>query len=205
MLFKPKTNNAKKLTSNNVKKYVEDTYGSTAIQTADVYMQDFTPLLQCDFGGDNDCTLTCITAIIKHITKGKHKATSIYEYVEKIAKKHLYHHKIGTNYFVIKSIFDKALEKYCSKKSKVGHIKNKGYNLKTIVTQINKKNPVILSLHSDGNGYYGKHSVVVIGYRTYSVNNKDKTLLKIYDNWSRQIAYLDYEKISTISSVNYPS
>lgn len=198
-----KSDSTKRLTSSNIKKYVENTYGSGAVEITKKYFLDFPPLLQKDYGGKNDCTLTCMTAIIHYITKRKNKATSIYDDVEKIAKKHFYHSALGTSYFTIRTIFNKALKMYCTQKAEVGYLKNAGYNQNTIVSQIDKNNPLILTMVSDGLGYYKKHSVTVIGYSVYSVNNEKKIFLRIYDNWNRDIGYLDYEKISSVSVLHY--
>lgn len=203
MFLKSNNTNIKKITASNIKEYVDKNYGSSAIETIDKQISRFVPLLQKDYGGKNDCTLTCITAIINHITNKEHHVTSIYDNVEKIAKKYFYHGEIGTSYFAIRTIFNKSLNKYCSKNSQVGYLKNVGYNQNMITSQIDKNNPIILTMLSDGLGYYKKHSVVVIGYRVYSVNRTKKTFLKIYDNWSRQISYLDYEKISSVSVLHY--
>lgn len=203
-MLKPKESTGlKRLSEINIKEYIEGTYHSSAVQVADKQIADFTPLLQEHYGGDNDCTLTCITAIIYYITNKKYKTASIYNDVESVAKKHFYRGSNGTHPITIKSIFDNSLKKYGNKKSKSGHLKNVGYNLNMIVSQINKNNPLILSLSNDGLGCYKNHSVVVIGYRTYSVGDKIKTVLKIHDNWTKRVGYLDYEKISSVSTLNY--
>lgn len=198
-----KSDSTKRLTAANVKKYVESTYGSPATQITDKHILDFPSLLQKDYGGDNDCTLTSMTAIIYYITNGKYKADSIYNDVEKIAKKYFYSGKWGTSYITIRTIFNKSLQKYAPNTVKAGYLKNAGYNLNTIMSQIDKKKPLLLSMLSDGLGYYSRHSVTIIGYRVYAVNREKKTFLKIYDNWTRQITYIDYEKLSSVSSLHY--
>lgn len=198
-----KNSNITHLTESNIETYVKDEYGSNAFPTNGNVVENFTPLLQNDYGGRNDCTLTCITSVVNHITDYKYRVDVIYNNVENVAKKYFYNSNLGTSYITIKTIFDKSLNYYCSKNSKVGYLKNVGYKLNTILSQIDKGNPVILSMSSDGLGYYKKHSVVAIGYRTYSVNGQRKVFLKIYDNWSKKISYLDYDKISPVSVLHY--
>lgn len=203
-LSRSKKSNITHLTGNNIMQYIKEEYDPNAFLMKDTYNSiNISPLLQKDYGGKNDCTLTCITSIINYITNCKHEVNKIYNNVEKIAKKYFYNSNFGTSFITIRTIFNKSLSKYCSKTVKVGYLKNVGYNQDMIMSQIDKKNPMILSMFSDGLGYYKKHSVVVVGYRTYSVNKKRKLFLKIHDNWSKQISYLDYDKISSNSVLHY--
>ena len=201
-MFLSKLNNkkSKHLTEKNIEQYIKDEYGSNALLTKNVHVKNFLPLLQKDYGGLNDCTLTCMTAIIHHITNRNNNVADIYNNVEKIAKKYFYVDNLGTPYLTIRTIFNKVLSKYCSKtiNTKCGN-----NDLITIKNQIDKGNPMILSLFDDGLNYYKKHSVTVFGYKTYSIEGKEKTVLKIYDNWTRDISYLDYDKISSLSVLHY--
>lgn len=152
---------------------------------------NFTPLLQKDYGKDKDCTLTSITAILG----GNPQET--YDKVEKIALKYGYNgDTYGTIPIFTKSIIDKA----SGTKSKQGYLKNIGYSWKKIQELINNNQSIILSLNKDGRDYYKNHSVVIVGW--VILNNKTR-LLKIYDNWYLTPAYIDYDKLSLISSINY--
>ena len=208
MIFKAlkifnKNTNAKKLTATNIVDYIEKNYGSPATKVSDKHLIRFVPLLQNDFGGDNDCALTSMTAIIHNLTGLKHQTSSIYSDVEKNARKYLFTNAFGLYAPAINSVLNKTLSKYCSKQSKTANKKNVGYNFNTIVSQINKNNPMILNIVNDGRGFYKKHSVVVVGYAEYSAKGKKRQFLKVYDNWSREIGYVDYAKLSSSSSLNY--
>ena len=56
---------------------------------------------------------------------------------------------------------------------------------------------------NDGRDIYKNHSVVVAGYQCYKIDGKDVRLLAIYDNWAKEIRYIDYKKLSIISSIHY--
>ena len=68
-------------------------------------------------------------------------------------------------------------------KTKSAYIKGVGFNLNSIKTILNNQKPIILTMHNDGRNYYKVHSVTIIGYDIYSINNK-KTIpfLLVYDN-----------------------
>ena len=62
----------------NIHKYLQDTYGASATMQQQRHLSDFPFLLQAHYGGDGDCTLTSMTAIIHYLTKGKNKIIDIY-------------------------------------------------------------------------------------------------------------------------------
>ena len=49
----------------------------------------------------------------------------------------------------------------------------------------------------DGLEYYKNHSVLIVGY----LQTVDKKMLVIYDNWFKSVSYIDYDKLSVISSI----
>lgn len=85
----------------------------------------------------------------------------------------------------------------------VRYLKNIGFNFNTIKKQLDQGNPVIISMMNDGRNVYKNHSIVVIGYNVYKIDNRDIRILAVYDNWSREVRYIDYERLSIISSINY--
>lgn len=182
-----------RLNNNNLLKYVEDTYGPITF-CAESRISGYTPLLQDNYGKDNDCTLTCITSIL---SEGQPQGT--YEKVEAIALKYGYNGDgSGTNPFAIKTILDKA----SGTRSKRGYGKGIGYTWKKIKSLIAEDKPIILSLNNDGRDCYVNHSVVIAGVKEF--DNKYK-FLRVYDNWYLTPGYIDYKKLSMISSINYLS
>lgn len=197
-----------RLTDANIFKYLKEEYNAQGIVSFEYeYIADFIPLAQKDYGDLYDCTLTSLTATIYYILKKKVAVNVIYDVVEKIAKRHLYDgNKTGTYSIFIKKIFDKSLQQFVTTKkinSKQSYFKKVGYGYTNICKQIDNKNPVLLSLWNDGRNYYKNHTVTIIGYRNFKVDGKQVRMLVIYDNWYKTRAYIDYEKLPAISSINY--
>lgn len=183
-----------RLDRNNIFDYIQETYGpQCCVCLKAKTVSNYTPLLQNDFGGKNDCSLTCITALL---TQNKNPQT-IYSQVEKVAKKYFFDgKKIGTIPFFIKAIIDNVGHV----NSKQGYGKNVGFNWTKIKSLIDQNKPIILSVNNDGRNYYKNHSVTIVGYKEYLGGVK---ILSVYDNWKKTIAYIDFNKLSVISSINY--
>lgn len=62
---------------------------------------------------------------------------------------------------------------------------------------------MILSVLNDGRNYYKNHSVTIIGYNIVKTQNRKLNMILIYDNWSTEISYVDYNKLNIISSINF--
>lgn len=179
-----------RLDDKNLISYVQALYGPTDKKISQI-ITNYTPLLQDNYGKANDCTLTCITSIL---SKGSPQNT--YKKVEEVALKYGYNgDDMGTNPFVIKKILDEITKT----KSKRGYGKGIGYTWKKIKNLIGKNKPIILSLNNDGRNYYKNHSVTIVGWMEF---NKTRFLI-VADNWYTTYAYIDYEKLSLISSINY--
>lgn len=149
-------------------------------------------LKQSDYGGLNDCTITSITALYCFKNKDNDPA-EVYEKVNAIAGVDT--DKCGVMPWRNKGIIDKLF----GVKSKCKYLKGIGYNWDTIVAQIDKQNPLTLSMWNDGRDCYKNHTVSVVGYAIgHSAN-----YLAVYDNWQKNIAYIDYDKLSIISCINY--
>ena len=183
--------NKKRISESNVIEYIKQTYGKAGLKTRKV-INSIDPLLQSNYGGDMDCTLTSITTILND-----GDPAALYNKVESVAKKYLYRENRGTSFLFIKCIFDKV----SGKKTSRGYLKNIGYNWSKIKKNIDAKNPMILSMSNDGRDYYKNHSVTIIGYSEYNEGNVK--MLIVYDNWYRSISYIDYNKLSLISCINY--
>ncbi len=153
-------------------------------------------LLQKDYGYDNDCTLTSISALIKYY-KPNQDINTIYNGVEKNAKK-IGYSKLGTPIFIIGLICRKAL--WYFNISKIVHrhfFKNIGYSFDQIQSEVDQNHPILLNLWNDGRDYYTRHSVLIVGYLI--ANNK--RFLAVYDNWNYEVSYIDYDKLSLFSNI----
>lgn len=160
-------------------------------------------LLQKNYGEEQDCTLTSMTALIQFLTK--QEVQSIYNDVEKTARKLGYKGNIGTNPLVVRTLMQSLFNKYKIKKlCGSSYLKGIGFTIKLIKQLVNKNIPIILNLSKDGRNYYQNHSVLIIGYKEIiTKNNKTIFFLKIKDNWNKETTYIDYSKLNIISSINY--
>lgn len=80
--------------------------GTSDFITQRVY--GYYPLLQANYGEENDCTLTSMTVVLKYFLPGK-KVIDIYNKVEEIAKRYGYKGDKGTQPIVMKKIFQEAM------------------------------------------------------------------------------------------------
>lgn len=188
------------INDNNLQAYILKEYGDTShLAVKKNYIQGIKPLLQNDYGEDQDCSLTSITTVVSYY-KPQLQIQFIYDQVEKIAKKFLYKGNRGTPTITMNVIFNKVLQLFqINLKSHNGYIKNLGYNYVGIKNLINKNRPTLLSLSKDGRNFYANHTVLVIGY--YEIDKAK--MIAIYDNWYKQISYIDYNKLAIISGINY--
>lgn len=199
----------KRISSLNIQDYIAEMYPELFWGTCyEVVLNDIPALLQKDYGEANDCTLTSLTAIGVFLKKNQKTANEIYKVVEHFAKHYGYTGTAGTNPFVIKRIFDSVLTILSVyKDTKVRYLKNIGYNFSLIKKTLDAGNPLILSMHSDGRQYYQNHSVLIIGYKEYKLSNistqKIKRFLMVQDNWTKEVSFIDYDKLSIISSINF--
>ena len=164
-------------------------------------LSQYKPLLQKDYGMDNDCSLTAITTIL---SKDMNKTPEeVYSVVEKYAKQYGFRGK-GTLPFFIKSIFDKTLKDFkIFKSTKQGYVKVVGYDYDRICSIIDENTPIVLSINKDGRNYYNNHSIVIVGYSIYKVDGVITPMLLVYDNWKACTSVVDYKALSMISSINY--
>ena len=187
--------------------YLHEEYQFFDIKSVKVnQLTDIKPLLQNDFGGEenpNDCTLTAITTILtKYCSKSP---SEIYDVVLKHAKKYFYTGKIGTQPPVMRTIMNKAAaELGVKKRAVVRYGKNISFNFAGIKQHIDEGRPMMLSIFKDGREWYDNHSVTIIGYAEYKLDGKKTVrMLKIYDNWYAEVMYVNYELMHMFSSIHY--
>ncbi len=182
---------------NNPKKYLEDRYGGTATKNASksLGLASFT---MAQIRSGNICSPVAITRVLHYYRhkKGYKKIDSDYK---KIFKKvwATNGNKDGTNPTVIDNMAQKTLRNYGYKRS-ISYNKYAWNFASDVVNEINKGYPVIFSM---ANGYYGNHTVTVIGYEVYKIKKKlwigsttkYRHLIKVYDGWKDKPRYIDYE------------
>ena len=140
-----------------------------------------------------------ITTIISFY-QPKIKIQDIYNIVEKIAQKYLYTSNRGTSFIFVNNILNKSLQYFnIQHQAQSAYLKNICYNFEEIKNSINNNLPVLLNISNDGRNYYKNHTVLIVGY--YELNHIK--MLAVFDNWTTQMSYVDYNKLSIISSINY--
>jgi hypothetical protein len=122
----------------------------------------------------------------------------IYSQVETIAKKYGYNMN-GTPSNTIKTIYQESLNVFkIPYRARSKYLKSVGFTWHFIKDNFDHSNiPIILNIWKDGRNYYHNHTVLVIGY----VEGKNKRMLAVYDNWFKDISYVDYDKLNTICSI----
>lgn len=189
----------------NVSDYIKEKYNninSLVLEYFDI-IYEVMPLLQNDYGLAGDCTLTSMTTVLEYLCH--QPVQKIYDIVEVNAKKYGYNGKFGTIPAFINNICQRSAKelKIPDHKWKIKYLKGIGFDFNFIKKQIIQDHPMILSLSSDGRDYYHNHSITVVGYAQYLVNNKIQRFVLIYDNWRKDLVYLDYELLGHFCSLNY--
>lgn len=199
----------KPITWSNLESYIAAEYPNVPAgqkRLIDKYELQVEGFRQNDYGPDNDCTIISIAIIVytklKNLNKGisPYSFQKIYDTALKYAKRCGYTPETGTWPFFNNYILRKTLSTFgIKKKVKSAYFKRIGFHAK----HFKKYLPLNLSISSDGRGYYEDHSVTIIGYVIYNIAGKEKVFLTVLDNWSTEYRYIDFDRLGTISSINY--
>ena len=192
----------KRIELSNFSEYLLETYGvkeDTKINY--IQLSGIEPLLQINLGEkyDGDCSLTSITEYLYYMEDGLYPVEVIYDQIRTMAETKGYYHNKATCPIFIAPLMRKnnTLELRC----RARYLKNIGFNFNTITKCIDNELPVILNMTHDGREYYKNHSVTVIGYTVV----KGHRFLIIHDNWKRCNSFVDYDRMSFLSSINFLS
>ena len=152
-----------------------------------------------------NCSLVAISKVLKFWRDFDEKTNipfsiyKIYDDVESIAKKHGYDEEDGTDFWKINNICDSIVKKYGYTPSCDG-VYNLNWN--SIKSYLDKheglydySEPIILNCVS---GYYGNHSVTVMGYSIYILNNKEHHFLRVSDGWSSKNRFIDFDALDSL-------
>lgn len=194
-----------RLNMKNLKEYLFDTYGTEDFIEKSSHTLSIRGLKQSDFGGEKDCVLASISTVVWYYLRFETPIEDIYNYTEELGKKTFYKETVGTPALSVKFLLDRVLAHFNLPTSKKQYLGKGclGYNFKTIKTQINNGKPIILSMSNDGRDFYKRHTVTIVGYRQLEVAGKEVPILVILDNWTKLFSYIDYNKLSIISSINF--
>ena len=195
----------KPITKDTLPQYLQEKFGTgvTIVPQKERVISNVTPLLQEDYGLASDCTITSMTCLLEYLYRKP--IQQIYDSVEANARKFGYTGNFGTIPFFINAVLKRSEKQLVNKETKwkSGYLKGIGYSFNTIVKLTEQNKPMILSLWNDGRGYYKDHSITAIGYAQYLVNGKQQRFIIVQDNWHKEKAYVDYETLCVISSLNY--
>lgn len=195
-----------RLDVSNVVAYIKKAYKTKIANViASRTINDFHPLIQDNYIFIYDYCMASLTAVLSYLIKYRREAQDIYDIVEITGERIFNNNAPETVPIFIKTVADIAAKKIgLNIKSYWGDFKNKGVSWNNIKKLIQNKQPIILSLADDGRDYYKDHSVVVIGYSEYKIDDNDRIrMLKIYDNWRETISYIDFEKLRNSCCINY--
>lgn len=164
------------------------------------------PRLQNDYGKSLDCTIVSIATIINYLFNNEYNFGVVYNNVLENAPALSY---VGNLYGTIplfkNRIINNTLKAYglTECKSKSHYLKGMGYGFELVKKLVEEETPFVLSLSNANDGAYKNHSVVGIGYKTYERDGKLVRLIVIYDNWSKEYRYVDYDTINMFSMISY--
>lgn len=192
----------KQINTSNIDTYIKQTYGQiTSHNFKKIPM--IKGFLQNNFSGELDCGLVSLLTVLNYFEPLK-DPNQIYNEIKAIAKKYLYSDNGGTYSCLYSSIVKSVFKKYNFSTSNIYFKRFKGltWNIDNIKKNIDKKRPVLLDIHKDGNGYYKSHIVVVEAYYDYLINDKTHIyMLQIRDNFTNRTVYVDYQKLDTFSAI----
>ena len=206
------------LTDKNIGNYILSNHLNAAnLRLKNVKELKVKPFLQRNFVElVNDCTFTSIVTCVHYFYPTTATPQEIYDVALSTYRRVFpqYQKISGTVPFAIRTVYNEVFKyfklPFYTVKSKYGN--KVGFSYHTIKTQIDNGIPVILSFYDDNRKFYKNHSITVIGYAEFEMDNTDrvssrfspilsKNMLIVYDNWSTEIRYVDLDLISPISSI----
>lgn len=150
------------------------------------------PLLQRDFGREQNCTLTALAFLF---------GAECYGRILEIALHYRYRREHGgTDPFRIRAIMRDCCASFGTDGvCRVAYGKGIGYDFRKIREILEDGRYLLLNLLGDGRRYYRGHTVTVIGYEEYAHGR----FLLVYDHWNTSCSYIDYRRLCVISSINW--
>ena len=147
----------------------------------------------------NNCTLTAITRVFAYYRDNQNMSKipdngTLYEDIKNIAEKYGYTAKTGTSPTKINNIINDIFKKYdYSGKGSSIYV----WSFNTVKKEIDAGRPLIFNIAF---GYYANHTVTVVGYseftRTKGMIKETKKFIKVYDGWTNNDSYIDYDLLN---------
>lgn len=181
---------------NLVEAYLEKEYGGQAILIREKTL-DLAPFTMSQLDKNKKhCSLTALTRLIHYYglqgwTKIPQDEAEIYQTVRQKGLRLGYLPFIGTIPFRISAIARASFKSYGYRVQAQGIYFWNFYS--DVLEEIDANRPLIFNIMR---GYYRKHSITVLGYRTYSINGNICQILAIHDGWNRDLRFLDFNQFS---------
>ena len=185
----------------NTTDYVNDRYGRkwepSSWGTLEPNMQKF--LMNDLEKNANNCTLVALTRVFAYHRDNNQKTNipdneTLYNDIKEIAEKYGYNNEDGTSPTKINNIINDIFDRY-GYEGKGSSIY--AWNFNTVKKEIDAGRPVLFNIAF---GYYGNHTVSVVGYHEFTrgtgIFKETKKFIKVYDGWTNSNRYIDYSQIN---------
>lgn len=178
--------------------YLEDRYGCSIITRSGFLISSCKPytLSMLSETDDNNCTIGAITRLLCfHVRSNQlfleQDEMQMYPKVKDVAINYGYTTEHGTNPLKINNIIQDTAAKYGrdirSHGKYIWSYKNE------IMDELDNAHMVVMNI---ARGYYGNHSVAIVGYYVYTVMQGTDILyypmIAVFDGWEESIRYIDY-------------
>ncbi len=147
----------------------------------------------------NNCVLTAITRVFAYYRDNYGKDSipddaTLYSDIKAIAEGYGYSNETGTFPTKINNIINDTFKKYGYEgEGKSIYV----WDFNTVKTEIDAGRPLLFNIAF---GYYGDHTVSVVGYSEFTRSNgwfrETKRFIKVYDGWTQSNRYIDYDLIN---------
>ena len=143
--------------------------------------------------GVGNCSLASIVRVLSYYRAAGHPfpdEKTLYAAVKKIAVSRRYkEHGRGTPFYRIGKIMTAALKEYgVSGKGKSRYV----WSFADAKKELDARRPFLFNIAL---GHYRGHTVTAVGYKILQSGAERKTLLSVYDGWSREMRYIDMAHI----------
>ena len=179
----------------NPKSYLEDRYGKTMnlSNSGRTLSVNSSTMSSVSGKNENNCSLVAIAKVLKYWRDYRGKSNipnsinTIYNDVERFAKNYGYNKNDGTDFWDIYDICNDVISNYGYQPYCDGiYVWSFEDEVKS---HIDSNEPVIMNI---ARGYYGNHSVTVVGYCIYKKGSKEYPMVRVSDGWQGSYRYIDY-------------
>jgi hypothetical protein len=182
--------------------YVNARYGTGySLQTSKVVSSAGSALLMSSFtNNSNHCVITALTYVFDYHRRNNGKTAipsniqTLFNDIKTVATANGYTPTGGTPPTKIDNIIKDVWTKYgYSGTGSSVYV----FSESTFKTEIDNNRPALLNISF---GYYGNHTVTMIGYLVYSkstfLGSTERFFMRVNDGWTTSVRYIDYDAIT---------